>query len=170
MNFLELTQKRFSARSYRSDEMIEQYKIDYIIECARLAPSAVNYQPWHFMIVLSEEQKQKLRLCYNREWFANAPAYVVVCVDETKAWVRKSDNKNHADIDAAIAAEHICLAATEVGLGSCWVCNFDVDLFKSNFQLSPGEYPVAILSLGYIKEKPEHLSKRKEKSDIVTIL
>ena len=60
MNFLELTKKRFSVRNYKSDR-VEQDKIDYIIECARLAPSAVNYQPWHFMVVASEEQKQNLR-------------------------------------------------------------------------------------------------------------
>ena len=169
MNFLELTKKRFSARNYKADQ-IEQNKIDYIIECARLAPSAVNYQPWHFMVVISEEQKQKLRLCYNREWFANAPVYIVVCVDETKAWVRKSDNKNHADIDAAIATEHICLAAAEVGLGSCWVCNFDLELFQSHFLLSSGKHPVAIISLGYIKEQSEHFSSRKDKNEIITIL
>ena len=52
MNFLELTKKRFSVRNYKSDR-VEQDKIDYIIECARLAPSAVNYQPWHFMVVAS---------------------------------------------------------------------------------------------------------------------
>ena len=63
MNFLELTKKRFSVRNYKSDR-VEQDKIDYIIECARLAPSAVNYQPWHFMVVVSEEQKQNLRQCY----------------------------------------------------------------------------------------------------------
>ncbi|WP_455640514.1 nitroreductase family protein [Parabacteroides sp.] len=169
MNFLELVKKRFSARSYES-KIVEQDKIDYILECARLAPSAVNYQPWHFIVVKSEEQKQKMRQCYAREWFANTPVYIVVCVDKSAAWVRKSDNKNHADIDAAIAAEHICLAAADQGLGSCWVCNFDLDLFKSNFPLSPDEYPVAIISLGYIKEQPERSSTRKEMDEVVTIL
>ena len=80
MDFLELTKKRFSARNYKSDK-VEQDKIDYIIECARLAPSAVNYQPWHFMVVISEEQKKKIQQCYNREWFAKAPVYIVVCAD-----------------------------------------------------------------------------------------
>lgn len=84
--------KRFSVRNYKSDR-VEQDKIDYIIECARLAPSAVNYQPWHFMVVVSEEQKQNLRQCYNREWFVRAPVYIVVCADKSIAWVRKSDNK-----------------------------------------------------------------------------
>mgnify|MGYP005931166603 FL=1 len=169
MNFLELTKKRFSVRNYKSDR-VEQDKIDYIIECARLAPSAVNYQPWHFMVVVSEEQKQNLRQCYNREWFARAPVYIVVCADKSIAWVRKSDNKNHADIDAAIATEHICLAAAEIVLGSCWVCNFDPELFKANFGLSSERYPVAIVSLGYIQEQPDHFTTRKDKDEIVTFL
>lgn len=168
MDFLELTKKRFSARNYKSDK-VEQDKIDYIIECARLAPSAVNYQPWHFMVVISEEQKKKIQQCYNREWFAKAPVYIVVCADRSDAWVRKSDNKNHADIDAAIATEHICLAATEMGLGSCWVCNFDLDLLRTNFQLPAEKYPVAIIPLGYIAEQPERFSTRKERGEIVTV-
>lgn len=169
MDFLELTKKRFSARSYQSDK-VEQEKIDYIMECARLAPSAVNYQPWHFLVVISEESKQKLQQCYNREWFAQAPVYIVVCADQSAAWVRKPDHKNHADIDAAIATEHICLAATEMGLGSCWVCNFDLDLLRTSFSMPSSMYPVAIISLGYVEEQPKHFSTRKEKSEIVTIL
>lgn len=169
MNFLELTKKRFSARSYKSD-MVEQEKLDYIIECARRAPSAVNYQPWQFIVVKSEDQRRKVQQCYNKEWFASAPVYIIVCVDKSIAWVRKSDNKSHADIDAAIATEHICLAAAELGLGSGWVCNFDLDIFKSHFQLAAEEYPVAIISLGYINELPNHFSSRKEPDEIVTIL
>lgn len=169
MDFLELAKKRFSARSYKSDR-VEPDKINYVVECARLAPSAVNYQPWHFMVIISEEQKQKVQQCYNRDWFAQAPVYIAICVDKSKAWVRKSDNKNHADIDAAIATEHICLAATEIGLGSCWVCNFDLDLFRTNFQLPADKYPVAIISLGYIEGQPERSLVRKERDEIVTIL
>lgn len=167
-DFLELTKKRFSARSYKQD-MIEPEKLNYIIECARFAPSAVNYQPWHFIIVKSEKQKQKVRQCYPKEWFADAPVYIIVCVNPSMAWIRKSDGKNHADIDAAIATEHICLAAAELGLGSCWVCNFDSEKFKSSFQLSSEQYPVAIIPLGYVNEYPSHSSTRKETDEIITI-
>lgn len=169
MDFLELTKKRFSARSYKPDA-VEQEKLDYIIECARLAPSAVNYQPWSFLIVKSEEQRLKVQQCYNREWFADAPVYIVVCVDSSVAWVRKADNKNHAEIDGAIATEHICLGATAIGLGSCWVCNFDVEMLKSHFQLPSEKHPVAIISLGYVNEFPKHASTRKPIDEIVTIL
>lgn len=169
MDFLELTRKRFSARSYKSDA-VEQEKLDYIMECARLAPSAVNYQPWHFLLIKSEAQRQKMQQCYNREWFAGAPVYIVVCVDSAAAWVRKADNKNHGDIDAAIAAEHICLAATALGLGSCWVCNFDVELLQANFRLPAGRCPVAVIPVGYVDEMPERSSTRKGVDEIVTVL
>lgn len=169
MDFLELTRKRFSARSYKPDA-VEQEKLDYIMECARLAPSAVNYQPWHFLLIKSEVQRQKMQQCYNREWFAGAPVYIVVCVDSAAAWARKADNKNHGDIDAAIAAEHICLAATALGLGSCWVCNFDVELLQANFRLPAGRCPVAVIPVGYVDEMPERSSTRKGVDEIVTVL
>ena len=169
MNFLELTKRRYSARDY-SPEVIEQEKLDYILECARFAPSAVNYQPWHFIVVKSEEQRQKMRLCYPRKWFATAPLYIIICADGAKAWQRQSDGKSHADIDAAIAAEHICLAAAEQGLGSCWVCNFDLDIFQSNFTLPHNEYPVAIIPIGYVKTRPETPSIRRELSEIVSTM
>ena len=169
MNFLELSKQRYSARNYSSD-MIEQEKLDYILECARFAPSAVNYQPWHFFVVKSDKQKLLIQQTYPREWFAKAPLYIVVCADSAMAWVRKSDNKNHSDIDATIATEHICLAAAEQGLGSCWVCNFDPYMLQDTLHLSPNEYPVAIISLGYVKQQPEKSSQRKDITEIVSIL
>lgn len=110
MDFLQLTQLRHSVRHYAT-RPVEPEKIDYILECARLAPSAVNKQPWRFILVRSEEARAKVQRCYPREWFAEAPLYIIICAVETEAWVRPCDSKNHADIDAAIATEHICLAA-----------------------------------------------------------
>ena len=93
-----------------------------------------------------------------------------MCVDESASWIRRYDNKNHADIDAAITTEHICLAAAEQGLGSCWVCNFDPERLQTELQLSPNIYSVSIISLGYIKELPNQTSSRKEVNEIVSII
>ena len=68
MNFLELVKNRYSCRAYKSLS-VEREKLDYILECVRLAPSAVNKQPWRFRIVKNETDKVKLQECYNREWF-----------------------------------------------------------------------------------------------------
>ncbi len=166
-NFLDLVKERYSARSY-SDRKVEQEKIDYILECARLAPSAVNFQPWRFILVESEEKRTALHAGYAQEWFQQAPLYIVVCGDHSQSWTRKKDSHDHADIDAAIAAEHICLAAAEVGLGSCWVCNFRPAIVSEVLGID-GEtiYPVAIIPIGYATDTPT-LKKRKPLEEILT--
>ena len=63
MNFLELVKERHSVRHY-AQQVVEKEKLDYILDCARLAPSAVNKQPWTFIVVQSDSQKQKLAKCY----------------------------------------------------------------------------------------------------------
>ena len=165
-NFLDLVTERYSARAY-SDRKVEQEKIDYILECARLAPSAVNFQPWKFILVESEEKRTALHACYAQEWFQQAPLYIVVCGDHSQSWTRKRDGHDHADIDAAIATEHICLAATEVGLGSCWVCNFRPQVVSEVLGLEGDIYPVAIVPLGYATDTPTP-KKRKPLDEILT--
>lgn len=106
MNFLELVKARYSARKY-ANRPIEAEKLDYIMECVRFAPSAVNFQPWRFRIVTDEAVLKTLYSCYKREWLATAPCIIVACVNHNESWHRRADNKDHADIDIAIAVEHI---------------------------------------------------------------
>ena len=88
-----------------------------------------------------------------------------VCVDESVSWKRKSDGHDHADIDAAIAAEHICLAAAEQGLGSCWVCNFDVPLCREALELPATLRPVVLIPVGYPADAPTQ-KKRKSPDEV----
>ena len=169
MNFLELTKRRCSVRKYAS-RPVETEKLDYILEAARMAPSAVNYQPWCFLVVKSDKGREKIQSCYPREWFKQAPCYIVVCGDHAQSW-KRADGKDHMDIDAAIAAEHICLAAAEQGLGSCWVCNFDVALCRQQFGLPPTVEPVVLIPVGYPEDEalfeatPKHRKERSKLSD-----
>lgn len=166
MNFHELSQKRFSARKF-TDEQVSQADLDYILECVRLAPSACNKQPWKFVVVRSDEAKRKLWRAYDREWFRSAPLYVVCMKSSSSCWTRTDDNKQHGDIDVAIATEHLCLAAADRGLGTCWVCNYDTRLLS---QLLPSEEyeAVAIIPLGHIAEDcPHPEKKRKAMNEIV---
>ena len=164
MNFLELVKQRYSCRAYKPLG-VEKEKLDYILECVRLAPSAVNKQPWCFRIVSKEEDKVRLQQCYNRDWFKTAPMYVVASVLHDEEWVR-SDGKHHGDIDIAIAVEHFCLAATEQGLATCWVCNFDAVLCKELFNLSDNEEPAVLIPLGYAEDEV----KPKNRKPIETIV
>lgn len=148
MNFKELVERRFSVRKYEPRE-VEREKLEYVLECARLAPSACNRQPWRFVVVRDRAMLRRLGGCYDREWFATAPVCIVACAADGEAWHRASDGKNHADIDVAIAVEHICLAAAEQGLGTCWICNFDCVKCDELLALPEGVRSVAMIPLGY---------------------
>ena len=131
-----------------------------------MAPSACNKQPWKFVVVESEAAKHQLQECYNREWFATAPIYILCLRNKEQNWVR-NDGKQHGDIDVAIATEHLCLAAAERGLGTCWVCNFDVEKM-AQFVGNDEFEAVAIVPLGYIADDcPRAEKKRKALDEIV---
>lgn len=166
MDFLQLTRSRTSVRCY-TGEAVSREDMDYIMECARMAPSACNKQPWRFVIIESEQAKNDIRKCYTREWFAAAPTYILCMRNTEESWVRPDDHKQHGDIDLAIAAEHICLAAADRGLGSCWVCNYDVEKMRSLFPMD-GYEAVAIIPIGHpAPDTPTAEKKRKAMDDIV---
>ena len=149
--FLELAKQRCSVRAYKSD-CVEAEKLDYVLEAARFAPSAVNKQPWKIYMVTpesAEELRQKVQACYDREWFKTAPYYLILCIEHDQSWHRGNDGKDHGDIDIAILAEHICLAAAEKGLGTCWVCNFDAKMCHEIIGFGPEEEPAVLIPLGY---------------------
>ncbi len=169
MNFLQLTKQRQSVRKF-SEAPVSEADIDYIMECVHMAPSACNRQPWQFVIVESSEAKQKIRQCYDRSWFATAPLYIICLKNTEENWVRQEDNHPHGDIDLAIAIEHLCLAAAERNLGTCWVCNFNVALTRKLFATGTME-PVAIIPIGHMATDTQLAEKkRKLLTDIVSRL
>ncbi|OQX97932.1 MAG: nitroreductase [Bacteroidetes bacterium 4572_117] len=168
MEFLELAKHRYSARKYKNKE-IEEDLLNYVLESGRIAPSANNTQPWVF-IVVKNENKDKLRECYHREWFNSAPVYIVICGNHQQSWKRASDGKDHCDIDASIATDHMTLAATEKGLATCWVCNFNTQMVTALLGLPEHIEPIAILSVGYPDDSADikrHGTKRKKFNDVV---
>ncbi len=165
-DILTLSRERFSARKFTS-EAVSQEDLEYIMECVRLAPSACNKQPWHWLVVKNDESKQQLQEAYDRPWFKTAPLYIVGMKNVEENWVRKYDEKAHGDIDVAIATEHLCLAATERGLGTCWVCAFDPAIVRQHFHRE-GYEPVVIVPVGHIAEDcPRGEKKRKAMEEIV---
>ena len=164
MDFLELVKSRYSCRAYKL-LAVEKEKLDYIMECVRFAPSAVNKQPWRFHIIYNNEEKAKMQQCYNRDWFKSAPMYIIASILHDEEWVR-ADGKHHGNIEIAIAVEHLCLAATEQGVATCWVCNFDAVLCKELFALPENEEPAVLIPIGYAADEPK-LKNRKSIEEIV---
>ena len=122
-------------------------------------------------IVLDAEADPEVRdiilKVYNRPWIATAPVYIVAVGMHNQAWHRPCDGKDHADIDVAIAVEHICLAASALGLGSCWVCNFEASELHRLLQLGSDEEPVAIIPVGYPADADAPRRGRKSLDEIV---
>lgn len=165
MNLSEIITSRYSVRNYKSTK-VEKTLLMEILEAARMAPSAVNYQPWHFIVVQDKKVLTQLYNCYDRSWFSSAPVIIVACADHSQSWIRASDGKDSADIDLAIAIDHITLKATELGLGTCWVCNFEVNNCADILQLPHNIEPVALIPVGFSNSK-QPIKKRKPIEDIV---
>lgn len=164
MNFKELCESRYSVRSY-SSAVVEKEKIDYILQCAQLAPSACNLQPWFFYIITEKSMQHEIHKAYDREWCKSAPIQIVVCGDIAQSWKRTStDGKDFTDVDASIAAEHICMAVAEIGLGTCWICNFKPDILIKALNLSSNLVPLAIFPIGYINEEKSIIPEKKRKN------
>jgi len=168
MSFLELATKRYSTRSFKNIP-VEEEKLKEILEAARVAPSAVNFQPLHFIVLRDEEIRKKVAATYKREWIFEAPVIIVICGDHSKSW-RRSDGKDHCDIDAAIAVDHMTLAAADFSLGTCWVCNFNSMQCHKILKLPPHIETMALLPLGYPADEADlnrHATKRKKMEEIV---
>ncbi|MGB4432042.1 MAG: nitroreductase family protein, partial [Limnochordia bacterium] len=151
-SFFDLVAQRYSVRTF-SQEPVEKDKILQILEAARLAPSAVNYQPWRFIVATDEDLKAEICQAYRGEWLRNAPVIIVACADHEQSWKRR-DGKDHCDVDIAIAVDHLILAATELGLGTCWVCAFDAERLHAILDLPEHVEPIVLIPLGYPGEGP----------------
>ncbi len=170
--FLDIAKSRYSCRKYDS-KPVEAEKLALVLEAGRVAPSAVNFQPWHFYVIQGESQLNKFHAAYHREWFQSAPCVIVICTDHSRSWKRKADGKDSGDVDAAITTDHMTLQATELGLATCWICNFDTEVTGELLGLPPEMEPMVILPLGYPlgeADPARHGEKRKALSEIVTYL
>jgi nitroreductase len=160
MNFLEIAKKRYSVRSYTSQK-VEAEKLDKILQAAHVAPTAANLQPIHLIAVQGKDGLEKIGKAAN---IYGAPLAVIVCANHNKAWVRPFDNKQTTDIDASILTDHMMIEATELGLGSVWVCYFKPDIIRKEFNLPDNLEPVNILAIGYSNEEaadPERHSQTR---------
>ena len=164
MDLLEAVKTRRSIRSYQ-DKPVEEQKLLRILEAARLSPSAVNFQPWDFIVVKDSTAKQRLSKAYTRPWFAKAPIIIVTCATPEKAW-KRSDGEEFWKIDAAIATQTLILAATAEGLGTCWIGAFDEKKAKEALGIPENVRVVAMTPLGYAAEQKGQVSERRPLAEI----
>ncbi len=148
MSILETAKARSSVRAY-TGQAVEEGKLLKVLEAAHVAPTAANKQPVRLVVVRSKEGLSAVSGAAN---IYGAPVAVVVCADKDRAWTRPFDGMVTTDIDASILTDHMMLMATELGLGSVWICYFKPDVLKQGLGLPPNLEPINILALGYSAE------------------
>jgi nitroreductase len=153
MEYTDLIAARYSVRAYRPDP-VEAEKLQFILEAARLAPTAANRQPVQLIVIQTLGREAELGRIYHRSWFVQAPLLIAVCALSSQAWVRESDRFNARLIDAAIVADHLILAATNQGLGTCWIAAFNVEAARSVLRLPDEVEPIIFTPLGYPADEP----------------
>ena len=164
MDAFELIEGRFSVREYRPDP-VEEEKLQQVLEAARLAPTAANLQPFQLIVIHTAGKEAELRRIYNRDWFVQPPLVICACALPARSWVRR-DGKSYADVDVAIVFDHLILAATAVGLGTCWVGAFDPQAAREVLALPDDVEPIAFTPLGYPAAQPG-VKRRKPLSELV---
>ena len=153
MEYSELIAARYSVRAYRSDP-VEDEKLQAVLEAARLAPTAANRQPIQLIVMHTAGREEEIGKIYGKPWFVQAPLVIGVCAISSLAWVRESDRFNARMIDAAIVADHLILAAANLGLGTCWVAAFNPEAARTAMQLPDEAEPVIFTPLGYPADQP----------------
>ncbi len=162
MEFYDLVTRRTSIRSFQSDRAIPDDVLQRILNAGRLAPSAKNLQPWKFKIVRSPEMRQKVYACYARDWLKSAPCILIVTGNRDEAWVRSKDGYNSIETDLTIVMDHLILAATCEGVGSCWIAAFDPEILRDVLGLKKNEAVFAITPLGYAAADAVLTPKRRK--------
>ncbi len=151
MDIFQTIQKRYSVRKYQKRD-VEDAKLTKIFEAARLAPSAKNLQEWRFVVARDEEVIEKLAEAAQQNFVRNAPV-VIACCAETDGYIMSCGLESYP-IDVAIAIDHIALAATALGLGTCWIGKFDPDQVKEILKIPTDIIVVELLLLGYPADSP----------------
>lgn len=171
MSILELIRERYSVRDYL-DRQIEPEKLAAVLEAGRLAPTAKNQQPWRAYVLCSEEALAKVRGLTRCAF--NAPAVIMLTVDETASWHNAFEPEVDAgDVDAAIVCTHMVLEAAAQGLGTCYVGYFPPTETKKAFALPESERPVLLLPIGYPAEgsaPSDRHAKRKDLRELVKFI
>ncbi|AAK79452.1 nitroreductase [Clostridium acetobutylicum] len=145
MNFLDIAKKRYSVRNY-TKQKVEKEKLDLILEAGHIAPTGGNKQPQRLIVVQEEEGLNKIGKAAN---IYGAQCAIIVCSDVNETWTRPFDGKKLTDIDAAIVTDHMMLQATELGLGTVWICYFKPEVLRTEFNIPDNLEPVNILAVGY---------------------
>ena len=167
MNFQELINQRQSVRKYQ-DKPVEREKLQRLIEAVHIAPSACNSQPWKLILVDEPELKNEVAkatfskaISFNK-FAINAPVIAVLVIEKAKLIAQiggSIKNMEYPQYDIGIAANHFCLQAAEMGLGTCMIGWFNEKRIQQLLNIPKKRKVGLVITLGY---PPEDYRQRKK--------
>lgn len=164
MSFVDLTKSRYSCRHYE-DRAVPTDAVEAIIEAGRVAPSACNNHPTRIIVCdTPQELERAAAACprFERDGsIFGAPVVFIALAQTEDAWVRKYDQMNSSEIDTSIVIDQMMMQATELGLGTCWVCAFDPEAVREQFDLPEGLRAVSMLTCGFPSDEIAAPEKRE---------
>jgi len=169
MSFLELAKKRESSRGYLG-KAVERDVLKRCVEAARLAPSACNSQPWHFVVADEPElvariaSATKMKVTGLNSFCDQVPAFAVIVAEKANlsaqigAWLKRKDFRL---LDIGMAAEHFCLQAADEGLGTCMLGWFDEREIQKNLSISRSKRIALVIAIGHPADNTTREKVRK---------
>jgi len=152
MDFTDVIIKRRSHRKFKED-IIEDEILERIIEAGRLAPTWSNKQGARYIIVKSKSLIKEIADATSQKWIESVPMLIVVCIAPSRSG-KNISGLEYFTVDASICMEHIVLAATNEGLGTCWVGLFNEDKIKDALSIPEKVRVIALTPLGYSRYTP----------------
>ena len=149
MEFMKLIRSRYSVRAYKPIP-VEEEKLRQILEAARLAPTGANRQSFQLIVIHTAGREAELSIIYNRPWFVQAPIITRACAVVTPGQPFR-EGGNYRDV--AIVMDHLILAATSLGLGTCWIGAFHPDAARDILGLPEEARPIIFATIGYADDK-----------------
>lgn len=163
MLVFEALRTRRSIRKYKPIP-VEKEKLDLIMEVARTSPSSSNKQQWKFVVVQDKKKLEQFTGIANGQTFVGtAPVIIAAC---GPLWGKSNCGQNRHTVDCSIACSYMMLAAHDVGLGTCWLGNFQQDAAREILGVPEDWEIVALLTLGYPDETPV-MRPRKTTDEVV---
>ncbi|MBR5151747.1 MAG: nitroreductase family protein [Elusimicrobiaceae bacterium] len=171
MTFIQLAQKRYSVRKFANTPLPPE-KLNAVLQAARLAPTAKNLQAYHIYVVNSPEGMEKMRTLTPCHY--EAPAVLIFTKNTQEEWHHPQETQRTSGVqDVSIVATHAMLAATEQGLGTCWLNFFSPKEVSLAYNLPAHEVPVLLMPIGYAAADcapAQRHEQRKALNDLVTYL
>lgn len=146
MELLKLMKERYSCRSF-ADDQISDDQLNTILEAGRISPSAINRQPWRFLVIQSGEGLAKVDACSRCRY--GAPTAILVCFDNDVSAKNPVVVPDYGWVDCGIAIGQMALAAEAAGVQSCIVGAYDPQIAREKFALPENLVPFQFLMLGY---------------------